>query len=99
MSILRRPRRLAGLAGCAAVVLGLMAGGSPAARAQGQVGPVFNPNGAVSWGRDADGELGFGSTSERSLFGSVTGLTSGVVQVSAGEQHSLAITSGGTVWA
>lgn len=50
MGISRSPRRLAGLAGAAGVVLGLLAGGPPAARAQGQLGPVFNPSGAVSWG-------------------------------------------------
>jgi alpha-tubulin suppressor-like RCC1 family protein len=99
MGISRSPRRLAGLAGAATVVLGLLAGGPPAARAQGQLGPVFNPSGAVSWGYNGSGELGDGTTADRALPGPVSGLTSGVLQVSAGEEHALAITSGGIVWA
>ena len=99
MGIPRRWRRLAGLAGCAAVVLGLAAGGSPAARAQGQLGPGFNPHAAASWGDNFVGELGNGSTTGRDIPGTVSGLTSGVLQVSAGGDHGLAITSGGTVWA
>jgi len=95
----RSPRRLAGLAGAAAVVLGLLTGGPPAARAQGQLGPVFNPNGAVSWGFNGNGDLGDGTTADRALPGPVSGLTSGVVQVAAGGRHGLAITSGGIVWA
>ena len=97
MGIARRPWRLAGLAGCAAVLLGLVAAGSPAAHAV--TIPVFNPNAAASWGVNADGELGTGSTTARTLFGQVNGLTSGVLQVSAGGGYSLAITTGGTVWA
>ncbi len=99
MGVPRRPWRLTGLAGAAAVVLGLLAGGSPAARAQGQLGPVFNPSGAVSWGFNAVGNLGDGTTVARYLPGPVSGLTSGVVQVAAGGEHALAITSGGTAWA
>lgn len=99
MGISRRPWRLARLAGCATVVLGLVVGGSPAARAQGQLGPVFNPSGAVSWGFNGDGNLGDGTAAARYLPGPVSGLTSGVVQVAAGGEHALAITSGGTVWA
>lgn len=95
----RSSRRLAGLAGCAAVVLGLVAGGSPAARAQGQLGPLFNPNAAASWGDNALGELGNGTTSNRDIPGTISGLTSGVLQVSGGQDHGLAITTGGTVWA
>ena len=100
MGIPRRSWRLAGLAGCAAVVLGLAAGGSQAAAlTQGQTLPVFNPNGAVSWGINDSGQLGDGSLAERNLFGAVSELTSGVVQVSAGGGYGLAITSGGTLWA
>ena len=99
MSISRRRWRLAWLAGAAVVVLGLVAGGSPAARAQGQLGPVFNPSGAVSWGYNSYGDLGDGTTAARYLPGPVSGLTSGVVQVAAGIRDGLAITSGGIVWA
>jgi alpha-tubulin suppressor-like RCC1 family protein len=99
MGISRSPWRLARLAGAAAVVLGLLAGGSPAAKAQGQLGPVFNPSGAVSWGYNAEGQLGDGTTADRYLAGPVSGLTSGVLQVSAGYDDALAITSGGIVWA
>lgn len=100
MRIARRSLRMAGFAGCAAVVLGLSVAGSPAAHAApGITIPVPNPNAAVSWGANGDGELGDGSTAGRDVPGPVSGLTSGVLQVAAGWSHNLAITSGGVVWA
>jgi alpha-tubulin suppressor-like RCC1 family protein len=97
MGIARRPWRLGGLAGCAAMVLGLVAAGSPAAHAV--TIPVFNPNAAASWGAGGAGELGDGTLTSRDVPGTVNGLTSGVLQVAAGNDFGFAITTGGNVWA
>ena len=57
------------------------------------------PDGTVrAWGDNQVGQLGDGSTTNRSTPVQVTGLT-GVTQVSAGLLHSLALRSDGTVWA
>jgi len=89
-------RRLALLAGCAALAAGMMAAGSPAAAAPAThlAFPVINQNAAVSWG---DHALGDESIYRRDLFGPVAGLGGGVVQVAAGDAHGLAVLSGGTV--
>jgi alpha-tubulin suppressor-like RCC1 family protein len=52
----------------------------------------------VSRGLDDSGELGDGTTNNRSLFGMVDA-GSGIVQVAAGLDHGLAVTSSGTVYA
>jgi alpha-tubulin suppressor-like RCC1 family protein len=80
------------------MVVGLAAGGSPAAHAQ-QALPLPNPNAAASWGDNALGQLGNGTLTARDTPGAVSGLSSGVLQVSGGGDYGLAITSGGTVWA
>ncbi|HXW69609.1 MAG TPA: S-layer homology domain-containing protein [Dissulfurispiraceae bacterium] len=51
-----------------------------------------------AWGYNSDGELGNGTTTERSTPVQVSGL-SGVIAVAAGNEHSLALKFGGTVWA
>ena len=71
--------------------------GSPSAQAE-PITPVITGHAAVGWGYNGDGELGDGTTADRLLFGTVGGL-GGVVQVAAGDAHSLAVTSAGTVWA
>ncbi len=53
---------------------------------------------AKSWGDNAYGQLGTGTTSNRYLPGAVAGLTN-VVAVAGGEFHSLALLSNGTVMA
>jgi len=59
----------------------------------------INDNGTVSsWGANTAGQLGDGTTTERSLPGDVSVLTS-IVQVAAGQRHSVALDSGGSVWA
>jgi alpha-tubulin suppressor-like RCC1 family protein len=56
-------------------------------------------NGSVlAWGDNADGQLGDGAMTVRSIVSSVLGLT-GVTQVSAGNGHALALKEDGTVWA
>jgi alpha-tubulin suppressor-like RCC1 family protein len=101
MMVLRRSRRLARLAGCAALTLGLAGttvGGSPPALAR-VAGPVMDQHAAVSWGDDENGQLGRGTAADGLQYGGVSGLGGGVVQVAAGAFHGLAVTSGGTVWA
>jgi alpha-tubulin suppressor-like RCC1 family protein/endonuclease I len=57
------------------------------------------PEGTVwSWGQNDQGQLGDGSTTDRSLPVLVTGL-SDVKAVAAGWGHSLAVKNNGTVWA
>jgi alpha-tubulin suppressor-like RCC1 family protein len=94
---------LAGLASGAAMALGLagLAVSVPAtALAQARAGlPGINQNGAASWGDGADDQLGNGTTASSALFGPVSGLTAGIVRVSAGGGHGLALRTDGTVWA
>jgi alpha-tubulin suppressor-like RCC1 family protein len=101
MKVLRRSRRPAQLAGCAVLTLalaGTAVGGSPAALAQ-VTGPVLDQHAAVSWGDNEAGQLGNEATDGGVRYGGVSGLGGGVVQVSAGAFHGLALRSDGTVWA
>ncbi len=52
-----------------------------------------------AWGKNDYGQLGDGTTTNRSAPVAVSGLTSGVAQVAAGDSHSVALKSDGTVWA
>jgi Regulator of chromosome condensation (RCC1) repeat len=54
---------------------------------------------AVSWGDNQDGQLGNGSTTASATYAGVSGLSSGVAQVSAGhDDNSMALMTDGTVW-
>jgi alpha-tubulin suppressor-like RCC1 family protein len=53
--------------------------------------------GVKCWGRNTDGEVGDGTTTERHLPVAVVGLSSGVASVSAGVYHACAVTSAGGV--
>ncbi len=56
-------------------------------------------NGTVwAWGRNNEGQLGDGSTTNSSVPIQSGGLPGNIVQVSAGSWHSLALDSNGTVW-
>jgi alpha-tubulin suppressor-like RCC1 family protein len=98
--ILRESRRLVQVAIGAALALGL-AGSALATSGAAQARPTrFIPSRslAVSWGLNQLGQLGNGSTALSTTYGGVSGLT-GVTQVSAGDDHGLALTTDGTVWA
>ena len=93
MKILRS-RRLAALAGCAALVFGV-AGTAGAVPAQARVAATASPSHVVaSWGF---GPLGDAAITDRSLYGDVQGV-SDVVQVTSRYGHGLAVRSDGTVW-
>jgi len=101
MSVMHRARRLAGLAGGTALTLGIAAAAvapAPAAFAQARsILPVVNHHAAASWGLNNAGQLGNGTTTISALYGGVSGLGTGVVQVSAGANFGPAVTSAGTV--
>ncbi|HEY6009435.1 MAG TPA: hypothetical protein VIU40_14005, partial [Geobacteraceae bacterium] len=60
---------------------------------------VLKEDGTVwAWGNNLFGQLGDGTTTNRSAPVRVVGL-SGVISVAAGYEHSLALTDDGTVWA
>lgn len=92
MRILLRLRRQAV---CAALALGLagaaVAGSPPALAGDGHA--------VLSWGDNTFYELGNGTTASSALYGGVSGLVSGAVQVAAGSEFALALMSDGTVWA
>ncbi|HEX6699542.1 MAG TPA: RHS repeat-associated core domain-containing protein [Gaiellaceae bacterium] len=69
---------------------GLIAGGQFHSLAVRNDGTVW------AWGYNADGELGNGTTTNRTTPAQVSGL-SGATAVAAGDLHSLALTSGGAV--
>ena len=101
MGVWQWMRRVARAAGVAGLVIGVP-GGAVAGWPFGQgraVAAVVNTQTAVGWGFNGVGELGDGTTTSRSVFGAVSGLSGGVVQVAAGIEFSLAVTSSGTAWA
>jgi Regulator of chromosome condensation (RCC1) repeat len=52
----------------------------------------------VAWGSNGSGQLGDGTTTDRTTPVQVSGFT-GVTAIAAGTEHSLALKSDGTVWA
>jgi alpha-tubulin suppressor-like RCC1 family protein len=101
MKVLRRPGRLARIAGSAALTLGLagMAAAAAAPARASAAGPKFVPYAVASWGSNLTGVLGNGTTNGRTRYGDITGLPSNVAQISAGHSHTLALTPDGTAWA
>ena len=103
MTVMRRSRWLARLAGGSGLALGLagLTALSASTPAQARAGAVLiQSHVAASWGDNSTGQLGDGLTtgSSRPLSADI-GAGHDVVQVAAGYDHSLAVRSDGTVWA
>ena len=95
MKVMQRSRWLARLAAMLVVgVAGLVA----AASAPAQAGIVFQSHVVASWGFNNEGDLGDGTTTDRSLYGDIK-MANDVTQVAAGYYFGLALRSDGTVWA
>jgi len=95
-----RSRRLARMAGCTALMPGVvaMAATAPASAQARVTATLIQSHVVVSWGGNWHGQLGDGTTTSRSRYGDI-GAGDDVVQVAAGYDHGLAVRSDGTVWA
>jgi alpha-tubulin suppressor-like RCC1 family protein len=100
MSIWRAIRVRVRVAGGIVLAVGVAAGAvGVAGPAQAQPVLKLPPrSAAVSWGDNEHGQLGNGTTTDRATYAGVSGLSSGVAQVSAGFDNSMALTADGTVW-
>jgi alpha-tubulin suppressor-like RCC1 family protein len=101
MSIWRAMRYRVRTAAGIVLAFGVVVVGAAAVASPAQAQPVLRlpPRAAaVSWGDNQDGQLGDGTTTARATYAGVSGLSSGVAQVSAGSGNSMALTTGGTVW-
>jgi alpha-tubulin suppressor-like RCC1 family protein len=76
-------------------VTGLAAGATAVAAGHAHTCALTAAGGVKCWGQNAYGQLGDGTMSGRSTPADVSGLTSGVVAIAAGEYHTCAVTGGG----
>jgi alpha-tubulin suppressor-like RCC1 family protein len=97
MKVLRRSRRLAGCTALALTLAGAAAATATPAQAGGAVIPVLS-HVVASWGDNALGQLGDGTTVSRSLSRDIAA-GGDVVQVAADGTYGLALRSDGSVWA
>jgi alpha-tubulin suppressor-like RCC1 family protein len=78
---------------------GVLSGVASVAAGQSHSLALLSAGTVRAWGLNTNGQLGDGTTTQRSSPVAVTGLTGVVVAIAAGQSHSLAVKSDGTVWA